>query len=72
MPSEPLPQSDSSVQLRILDGGSFMAELNKLHDGAGNDRFRMYNWAFHIYHPKTHRHVLWDVGMEGVLFAVPP
>lgn len=72
MPFEPLPHSDSSVQLRILDGGSFMAELNKLHDGAGNDRFRMYNWAFHIYHPKTDRHVLWDVGMEGVLFAVPP
>ncbi|KAH7050029.1 beta-lactamase-like protein [Macrophomina phaseolina] len=61
----PLPHSDASVQLRLLDGGSLMAEMNKLHQGAPNYRFRMYDWAFHIFHPKLDRHVLWDVGIDG-------
>ncbi|KAL0252991.1 hypothetical protein SLS55_008444 [Diplodia seriata] len=65
MASGSLPQPASAVQLRLLDGGSFMAEMSKLHHGAANDRFRMYNWAFHIYHPATDRHVLWDLGMDG-------
>ncbi|KAL1620812.1 hypothetical protein SLS56_009479 [Neofusicoccum ribis] len=66
-----LPQSVSEVEVRLLDGGSFMAELDKLHAGAGKDRFRMYNWAFHIYHAKANRHVLWDLGMTGVLPLAP-
>lgn len=64
-----LPQPDSAVEVRLLDGGSFMAEMDKLHAGAGKDRFRMYNWAFHIFSPKKNRHVLWDLGMTGVLLS---
>ncbi|EKG09712.1 hypothetical protein MPH_13234 [Macrophomina phaseolina MS6] len=48
-----------------------MAEMNKLHQGAPNYRFRMYDWAFHIFHPKLDRHVLWDVGIDGVPLPAP-
>lgn len=65
--STTLPRAGpATVQLRLLDGGSFVAEEDKLHAGAPNNRFRMYDWAFHVHHPATDRHVLWDLGVEGV------
>jgi hypothetical protein len=42
------------------------AEYHKLHAGAGQIRFRMYNWAFFVRHEKTGRHLLWDLGMAPV------
>ncbi|KAF4545863.1 uncharacterized protein LTHEOB_4515 [Lasiodiplodia theobromae] len=65
MASSTLPCAGPTVQLRLLDGGSFVAEEDKLHAGAPNNRFRMYDWAFHVHHPATDRHVLWDLGVEG-------
>ena len=62
----PLPSNAASVKLHCLDGGSFIASESKVHAGAGNDTFRMYNWAFYIRDIQTRRHVLWDLGLSGV------
>lgn len=58
-----LPYTDGFVDISLLDGGSFIADLNRLHAGE-NGSFRMYNWAFHISHQG--RHILWDLGLDDV------
>lgn len=61
-----LPVTDGSVKLQLLDGGSFIANYAVLHAGVDDEAFRMYNWAFHIFHPRMDRHVLWDLGLTSV------
>lgn len=58
-----LPHTDAYVELSLLDGGSFIGDLSKVHAGA-NGKYRMYNWAFHISH--RGRHILWDLGLDEV------
>ncbi|TVY25666.1 Cytochrome P450 monooxygenase [Lachnellula hyalina] len=62
----PLPVDASYVELHCLDGGSFIAAASKVHAGASDDTFRMYNWAFCIEDIQTGRHVMWDLGLSGV------
>ena len=64
LPCAPLPDSDAYVQLSLLDGGSFMGEIGKVHAGVSNEKYRMYNWAFYITHQG--RHILWDLGLDEV------
>lgn len=59
-----LPETDAYVELSLLDGGSFIGEMGKVHAGVSNTKFRMYNWAFYISH--RGRHVLWDLGLDEV------
>lgn len=63
----PLPETNGSVELQLLDGGSFIANYTFLHAGAKDESFRMYNWAFHILHRATNRHILWDLGLTSVI-----
>ncbi|KAH7564333.1 hypothetical protein BM1_01380 [Bipolaris maydis] len=56
-----LPSTDAFVSLSLLDGGSFIADLSRMHAG-GSGTFRMYDWAFYISHKG--RHVLWDLGLD--------
>lgn len=65
-----LPVDVPSVELRCLDGGSFIAEASKVHAGANDETFRMYNWAFYIKDLETGRQVMWDLGISGV--GYPP
>ena len=58
-----LPHSDSYVELALLDGGSFIGDLGRMHAGESGS-FRMYNWAFYISHQG--RHILWDLGLDEV------
>ncbi|KAF2009809.1 hypothetical protein BU24DRAFT_357460 [Aaosphaeria arxii CBS 175.79] len=58
----PLPATDAYVQLSLLDGGSFIGEISKIHAGVEKQNFRMYNWAFYLSH--RGRHILWDLGLE--------
>lgn len=58
-----LPKTESYVDLCLLDGGSFIGDLSKVHAGA-TGKYRMYNWAFHISH--RGRHLLWDLGLDEV------
>jgi hypothetical protein len=58
-----LPQTDAYVELSLLDGGSFIGDLSKVHAGASG-KYRMYNWAFYISH--RGRHLLWDLGLDDV------
>lgn len=58
-----LPKTDAFVTLSLLDGGSFMGDLSRMHAGE-TGVFRMYNWAFYISH--LGRHILWDLGLDGV------
>jgi hypothetical protein len=58
-----LPQTDAYVELSLLDGGSFIGDLSKVHAGASG-KYRMYNWAFYISHQG--RHLLWDLGLDDV------
>jgi len=62
----PLPADASSVELHCLDGGSFIAAASKMHAGASDKTFRMYNWAFYIKDIQTGRRVMWDLGLSGV------
>ncbi|KAL7771223.1 hypothetical protein CFE70_001166 [Pyrenophora teres f. teres 0-1] len=59
-----LPPTDAFVQLSLLDGGSFVADMSRMHAGQ-TGTFRMYNWAFYISHQG--RHVLWDLGLDQQL-----
>lgn len=63
----PLPETNGSVKLQLLDGGSFIANYAVLHAGVKDESFRMYNWAFHIFHHATNRHILWDLGLTSVI-----
>ncbi|KAH7379269.1 beta-lactamase-like protein [Phaeosphaeria sp. MPI-PUGE-AT-0046c] len=56
-----LSHSNAYVELALLDGGSFIGDLSKVHAGESG-RYRMYNWAFHICHEG--RHMLWDLGLD--------
>jgi hypothetical protein len=58
-----LPKTEACVNLCLLDGGSFIGDLSKVHAGA-TGKYRMYNWAFHISH--RGRHMLWDLGLDEV------
>lgn len=58
-----LPHTDAFVKLTLLDGGSFLGDLSRMHAGESGT-FRMYNWAFYISHPG--RHILWDLGLDEV------
>jgi hypothetical protein len=58
-----LLKTESYVDLCLLDGGSFIGDLSKVHAGA-TGKYRMYNWAFHISH--RGRHLLWDLGLDEV------
>jgi hypothetical protein len=58
-----LPKTEAYVDLRLLDGGSFIGDLSRVHAGASG-KYRMYNWAFHISH--LGRHMLWDLGLDEV------
>jgi hypothetical protein len=60
-----LPQTDAYVELSLLDGGSFIGDLSKVHAGASG-KYRMYNWAFHISH--NGKHFLWDLGLDEVRY----
>ena len=62
----PLPADAASVELHCLDGGSFVAAASKVHAGATDETFRMYNWAFYIRDVESGRHILWDLGLSGV------
>lgn len=42
------------------------AECHKIHAGEPADRFRLYNWAFYVYHPTSQRHIIWDLGLTSV------
>ena len=58
-----LPHTDACVELALLDGGSFLGYLSRMHAGE-NGTFRMYNWAFYVSHQG--RHILWDLGLDEV------
>jgi hypothetical protein len=58
-----LPYTDAFITLALLDGGSFLGDLSRLHAGESGT-FRMYNWAFYISHKG--RHLLWDLGLDEV------
>jgi hypothetical protein len=64
-----LPRVDpnSAVEVQLLDGGSFIATTEFIHKYAPITDFRMYTWAFHIYHPPSGRNILWDVGLSAVI-----
>lgn len=65
MPS--LPEPTAYVSLSLLDGGSFIASYDKLHAGATeDDKFRLYIWAFYLYHPATDTHAVFDLGLSNV------
>ena len=62
-----LPLTNAFVRLRLLNGGSGNAKTKLFHqDIEVEEDFRLYNWAFHIYEPQSHRHALWDVGQSSV------
>jgi hypothetical protein len=61
-----LPHQGAFVELSLLDGGSFIGDLSRMHAGESGT-FRMYNWAFYISHQG--RHILWDLGLDGVRIA---
>lgn len=58
-----LPHTDAYVELSLLDGGSFIGDLSRMHAGSSGT-YRMYNWAFHVSHQG--RHFLWDLGLDEV------
>jgi hypothetical protein len=63
-----LPHTDAFVHLALLDGGSFLGDLSRMHAGESGI-FRMYNWAFYISHKG--RHILWDLGLDQVRTSMP-
>lgn len=42
------------------------AECHKIHADEQADKFRLYNWAFYIYHPLFQRRIIWDLGLTSV------
>lgn len=64
----PVPETSGYVDLALLDGGSFVGDIGKVHAGVSNAKFRMYNWAFYISHQG--RHLLWDLGLDEVRIRV--
>lgn len=68
MPVSHIPQSSAFVGLSLLDGGSFIADTDKLHADVRNTKFRMYNWAFFISH--GNERVVWDLGLNEVRLRI--
>lgn len=66
MPNPSLPPAGGHVEVSVLNGGSFMAEAGKINAGQDNRRYRLYNWAFAIYHKAQDRRLIWDLGMVNV------
>ena len=64
---KPFPETTSHVELSIMDGGGFTASTSVLHADVEPEKFHMIDWSFHIYHPNSKRHVLWDLGLHDVL-----
>ncbi len=62
----PLPQSTGSVELQILDGGSFSANFEVVHADSASKPFKCHSWVVYIHHKPTGRHILWDVGLSAV------
>ncbi|KAH6971072.1 beta-lactamase-like protein [Ilyonectria sp. MPI-CAGE-AT-0026] len=60
-----LPASSGHVTVKLLDGGSFTANLNVLHQGSASVPYRCHSWAFFIHHEPSGRHILWDVGLSA-------
>ncbi|KAJ5384539.1 hypothetical protein N7517_002450 [Penicillium concentricum] len=67
-----LPITDAYVHVQLLNGGSMTAEYHKLHAGEPAKKFRLYNWAFYIYHPTSRRHIIWDLGLSSIPDDYPP
>lgn len=61
-----LPVTDAFVHVQLLNGGSMTAECHKIHADEQADKFRLYNWAFYIYHPLFQRRIIWDLGLTSV------
>lgn len=66
MAPPPLPVPAGQVQLQLLDGGSWMPFEMLFLGGGASKPYKMYDWAFYIFHPKLNRHILWDLGMAEV------
>jgi hypothetical protein len=58
------------VEVKILDGGYWDASASLFHSGAEAGLIRMYAWPFYIHHPKSGRHVVWDMGISSVSYSV--
>jgi hypothetical protein len=61
-----LPKTDKYVNLSLLDGGSLAADLALMHAGSPHEKFRLYDWAFHIHNPSERKNAIWDLGMAPV------
>lgn len=61
-----LPTTSRSVNVHLLDGGSFIADASKFHAEAAAETLRMYDWCFYIHDPESGSHILWDLGLSSV------
>lgn len=61
-----LPTAPGSVEVQLLDSGSFTANLDVVHAGSAPIPYRCYSWVFYIYHKTSGKHILWDVGLSDV------
>ncbi|KAF2815575.1 uncharacterized protein BDZ99DRAFT_567401 [Mytilinidion resinicola] len=72
-PESGLVDESATVRVNLLDGGSFStADMSKLHANAEPNLFRLYDWCFHVFHPGSGRHILWDVGISSDRSAYTP
>jgi hypothetical protein len=62
----PLPKASGSVEVQVLDGGSFTANYAVVHADTASSPFRCHSWVFYIHHRPNERHVIWDVGLSAV------
>lgn len=62
----PLPQSEGSVEIQVLDGGSFTANYDVVHAKSPSRPFQCHSWVFYIHHKPGGRHMIWDVGLSAV------
>ncbi|KAM5354818.1 hypothetical protein ACJ41O_001464 [Fusarium nematophilum] len=59
----PLPTGPGSVDVQLLDGGSFTANFDMVHAGSPDEPYRCHSWAFYIYHKATGQRIIhhhWD------------
>ncbi|POR33566.1 Uncharacterized protein TPAR_06261, partial [Tolypocladium paradoxum] len=63
--ARPLPPSTGSVEVQLLDGGSFTGNLDVVHARSPSVPYRCHSWAFYIHHKPSGRHLLWDVGLSA-------
>lgn len=62
----PLPPSTGSVEVQILDGGSFTANFEVMRAGSPSEPFKCHSWVFYIYHKPSGRRILWDIDLSAV------